>query len=211
MKDPLDSPWPGFATAGSLSLAFANTLDWRLRQRPVELLDTFPNLLRWGRTGGVFDRTGAFRLRRWGHSHPREAARVLAEAMGLREAIATIFQALVRDSAPPPESLARLEHACRSAWSARTLRADKESAEWAWREGVPEPERAAWAAALDAARLITSPDLRRVRQCGDAECGWFFLDTSRNRSRRWCSMESCGNRNKVRRFYRRSRRPTRAK
>jgi predicted RNA-binding Zn ribbon-like protein len=205
MKDPFDSPWPGFETSGRLSLALANTLDWRLRAKPVELMRTFSDLVRWGRTGGVLDRAEATRLRGWAKTHPRPATRLLRDATEIREAIAAIFQALVRGSAPPAASLERLEHACRAAWSARTLRADASSAEWTWRESTPEPERIAWAAALDAAGLLTSGDAHRVRQCGDAECGWFFLDTSRNKSRRWCSMESCGNRNKVRRFYRRSR------
>ena len=60
------------------------------------------------------------------------------------------------------------------------------------------------AAALDAARLLTSPERERVRECGDALCGWLFVDSSRNLSRRWCNMQGCGNRNKARRFYRRA-------
>jgi predicted RNA-binding Zn ribbon-like protein len=59
----------------------------------------------------------------------------------------------------------------------------------------------------NAALILTSPERERLSQCRDAECGWFFLDTSKNRSRRWCTMEGCGNRNKARTFYRRARRP----
>jgi len=189
---------------GSLSLHFVNTLDWRLRDRPVELLGGFPDLLRWGRSAGVLERAGATRLRIWGESHPRAAARALAGAIELREAIAAVFQATLRGEPPPRGPLARLAAGCRAAWTARTLRAGGAAATWAWREGALEPDRPAWAAALDAARLLTSAECRQLRQCGDAECGCLFLDTSRNRSRRWCSMKSCGNRNKVRRFYRRS-------
>jgi len=47
--------------------------------------------------------------------------------------------------------------------------------------------------------------LGRVRECDGAACTWLFLDQSRNRSRRWCSMESCGNRAKARRHYHRQR------
>ena len=54
-----------------------------------------------------------------------------------------------------------------------------------------------------AADLLVSAELQRLRECADPECGWLFLDFSRNHSRRWCSMESCGNRAKARRFYRR--------
>jgi predicted RNA-binding Zn ribbon-like protein len=53
------------------------------------------------------------------------------------------------------------------------------------------------------ADLLVSAQLDRIRVCADPECGWLFLDSSRNRSRRWCSMDSCGNRAKARRFYQR--------
>jgi predicted RNA-binding Zn ribbon-like protein len=51
------------------------------------------------------------------------------------------------------------------------------------------------------ADLLLTNRLERVRQCG--ECGWLFYDSSRNQSRRWCEMNSCGNRAKARRHYER--------
>jgi predicted RNA-binding Zn ribbon-like protein len=51
-----------------------------------------------------------------------------------------------------------------------------------------------------ASDLLTSDALARVRQCAEGSCAWLFLDTTRNRTRRWCDMKACGNRNKVRRF-----------
>ena len=54
-----------------------------------------------------------------------------------------------------------------------------------------------------AADLMTSADLRRVRRCAGATCDWLFMDRSRNRTRRWCDMESCGNRAKPQRYYKR--------
>jgi predicted RNA-binding Zn ribbon-like protein len=51
--------------------------------------------------------------------------------------------------------------------------------------------------------LLTSPDLERVKACPG--CGWFFLDETRNGSRRWCSMSMCGSLAKARRYYHRKR------
>ena len=48
--------------------------------------------------------------------------------------------------------------------------------------------------------LLTSQSLAHVGRCADSGCRWLFLDTTRSRTRRWCEMKSCGNRNKVRRF-----------
>lgn len=204
MKDSFEKPWHGIGVGGSVALDFANTLDWRLRDRPVELLKGYPDLLRWGRSAGLLGPDDARGLRRWAESHPRAATRALADAAEVREAIAAVFQAVVSKEVPPPGALSRLEAACRAGLEARALRPSNGAAAWVWREASPEPGRATWAAALDAARILTSGDCARVRQCGDAECGWFFLDTSRNQSRRWCSMKACGNRNKARRFYRRT-------
>ncbi|MEM7336801.1 MAG: CGNR zinc finger domain-containing protein [Chloroflexota bacterium] len=52
-----------------------------------------------------------------------------------------------------------------------------------------------------AADFLTQTDFSRLKKCQNDSCIRFYLDTSRNRSRRWCSMESCGNRMKVAAYY----------
>jgi predicted RNA-binding Zn ribbon-like protein len=203
MSDRFLIPWAGLGTGGHVALDFANTLDWRLRARPVETLVTFSDLLRWAWSAALIEGHGARALRAWGEAHPRRAAAALAGAVQVREAIAVLCAARVAGRALPGGALEEIERGARSAWQARALRPSGGGAAWTWREPDPAPERPAQAVALEAVRLVTSSRFERVRQCGDAECGWFFLDTSRNMTRRWCSMESCGNRNKARRFYRR--------
>lgn len=200
-----EKPWSGLGIGGGLSPDFVNTVDWRLREPPVELLKEFSDLLKWGWSTGIVTLQEARKLKAWGESHPRAAAQALAEAREVREAIAGAFQAVARGEALPPMSLARIDEACRAAWAARTLKpAGKGGAAWTWRDDSSTPHRIAWSAALDAARILTSEDRERLSECGDAQCGWLFLDTSRNRSRRWCTMQGCGNRNKARNFYKRS-------
>jgi len=204
MPVAFEKPWSGVASARSLSLSFVNTLDWRLRQPSVELLLGYSDVARWARTVGVLDPAQAEALRAWSEAHPRIATRALAEAVEVREAIASVLLAGYRGEPAPSGPLARLERACLGAMAARRLQAGADGAAWVWRNPDAEPERPAWAAALDAERILTSELREHVRQCDDAECGWMFLDTSRNHRRRWCSMQGCGNRNKARRFYRRS-------
>lgn len=60
--------------------------------------------------------------------------------------------------------------------------------------------------ARDAIEVLTGPAANRIRECEADDCQLVFLDTSRPGSRRWCSMERCGNRHKVRAL--RSRRST---
>ncbi|MEU6468667.1 CGNR zinc finger domain-containing protein [Streptomyces massasporeus] len=52
--------------------------------------------------------------------------------------------------------------------------------------------------ARDAIDLFTGPHADRVRECGAHNCHLLFVDTSRPGRRRWCAMEHCGNREKVR-------------
>lgn len=55
------------------------------------------------------------------------------------------------------------------------------------------------AAARSALRLLVQPAPDRMKICGN--CGWLFLDASKNRSRTWCDMAVCGNRVKASRHY----------
>lgn len=53
-------------------------------------------------------------------------------------------------------------------------------------------------------RLILTTDRKKIKKCKNPNCSHLFLDSSKNNSRSWCSMRSCGNIMKARRFYRRS-------
>jgi predicted RNA-binding Zn ribbon-like protein len=71
---------------------------------------------------------------------------------------------------------------------------------WQWDEDATDLDRVLWPIAQSAAELLTSPELARVRECAKEHCNWLFVDRSKNRSRRWCDMQECGNVAKVRRY-----------
>jgi predicted RNA-binding Zn ribbon-like protein len=71
---------------------------------------------------------------------------------------------------------------------------------WTWVDDGAAPDCMLWPIVRSAAELLVTGDLSGVRVCGGARCGWLFVDTSKNRSRRWCDMQDCGNVAKVRRF-----------
>jgi predicted RNA-binding Zn ribbon-like protein len=70
---------------------------------------------------------------------------------------------------------------------------------WRWHDRSSPADRILWPVVRSAADLVTSDQADRIRECAGENCSWLFLDSSRNRSRRWCSMASCGNRAKARR------------
>lgn len=204
MKDPFRTRWGGVGVGGSPALDFVNTLDWRLRREPAEGLHSYTDVLHWSWSAGLLTALEAHRLLEWALAHPRQAAQELARAKRLREALAELF-GNARDGKHLEEaSLTVLDASVREGAAERGLRSAGRSAEWTWQDDPPSSRRPVWAVAAEAARVLTSSDREHIRQCRDDACGWFFLDTSRNRNRRWCSMQTCGNRNKARAFYRRT-------
>ena len=76
---------------------------------------------------------------------------------------------------------------------------------WTWLDEPLSLDTPLWPVARSAAELLTSSELSALRLCASDRCAWLFLDTSRNGSRRWCSMRTCGNRAKARRHHARVR------
>ena len=80
-----------------------------------------------------------------------------------------------------------------------SLRAGESHLIWSWSGAEPSPEIPLWKLAQAASDLLLSSDAELVKDCGDPTCRWLFLDVSKNHTRRWCDMKTCGNRMKARR------------
>jgi predicted RNA-binding Zn ribbon-like protein len=176
---------------GTLALDFANTVDWTEGDAEITATDALlepDSLDRWGARLGVAGRpAGAEEL---------ELARVLRTALHL------IFSALAREQEPHAFSLGRLRSVYAQAVAAATLTRQGGGFGLDW--GTDEPRRVRFAVAADAVALLADPArLARLQRCPGRDCGWVFLDTSGRR--RWCSMATCGSREKMRRMYARKR------
>jgi predicted RNA-binding Zn ribbon-like protein len=178
----------------ALCLDFANSADWASAAaepatEPDDVLATPAELMRWGARVGVLT-AGASAAR------PGE----LERARELRAALHRVFSATAARAQPLPADLATLESSYRSAAAAATIAARDDAWPLHWRPDDGQSVRHAVAA--DAVALLGDPvRLARVKRCPGRGCGWLFLDTSGRR--RWCSMDTCGSREKMRRLYQR--------
>jgi len=186
---------------GELCLAFTDTVDWRTSEHPEELLNSYGDLVAWGRDVGVLTDQEAEGMLAQAEDRPREADAALERAVELREVLYRILEGVAHGRSPAPEDLEVLNWALAEALARLRLVATPEGVVWAC-PGEDALERVVWPVARQAADLLTSRMVDRVGQCPG--CGWLFLDNSRNRSRRWCTMEVCGNRAKARRHYERT-------
>jgi predicted RNA-binding Zn ribbon-like protein len=187
---------------GSLCLDFANTVDWRGRPEPEELLDGYADLVAWSVRAGSLSRAEARRLTAAAGESPGAAGAAFGDAVALREAFYRTAVAHARGEKPPPEDVADVVRSYADAVEKAELTLDGASYEWTF-DGGGDLARAWWPIAVSAVELLKAPELARVRECAGRGCGWLFLDESRSRTRRWCSAASCGNRERVRRYYER--------
>ncbi len=200
-------PHPDFQlVAGHPALDFVNTVDWRWDpRRRKDLLDGFADLVGWARQVEIVTAAEARALTAAATRDPRSASRALQRSRRLREALGRIFEAAGKDARPAPRDLRLLNAFLGAALRRRRLELRGSRYEWSWEGSDITPLDAFLAPiVLAAAELLTSPQRLKIRACAAEDCGWLFLDTSRSGRRRWCTMESCGNRAKARRFHARA-------
>lgn len=190
---------------------FANTQRWHASRHPEETLTSYDALVGWGQRVGLIASGEAGRLLREAVRHPRRARQALGQAKALRKAIYRLFVALIRGQPTTATDLEELNRrfAITNQGARVTRRTKGFAMEWPTDKG--ELDGPLGPIARSAAELLLSGAYDRVGQCADDRgCGWLFLDTSKNRGRRWCDITDCGNRAKQRRHVARmSRKPTR--
>jgi predicted RNA-binding Zn ribbon-like protein len=200
---------------GRVCLDFVNTVGGMRPDRPSEHLHEYGDLLAWARGAGIVSEPQARRLRAAAARSPDAAARTLRRARELREAIYRIVLAASSGDAPAPADVALLNRALGRALARRRLVQRAGAWTLAWPDDGDALDAPLWPVATSAAELLESGrDLGRIHVCGEAEvgnCSWLFLDETRSGTRRWCSMDECGNRAKQRRHYERVRRSRHAR
>lgn len=191
---------------GRLCLDFANTVDPRHGDHQREYLADYSDLLRWGRRAGALGEGEERRLLEEASLSPRKAAAAFGRALALREAVYRVFSALAHEGEPEAADLETLGVAYLDAMKHSRFVHKDQGFEWAPIDEDDALDRPLWSVARSAADLLVSGDLGRIKECpGSDDCGWLFYDSSKNASRRWCSMEGCGSRVKMRRMYARTR------
>ncbi|MDP2377747.1 ABATE domain-containing protein [Reyranella sp.] len=176
-----------------LCLEFANTRYWRGQDAPTETLNAPEDLAAWTTANEGLKLTKP------------PARREFERALELRELVYRLFDAHAQAKAPAARDLETLNEALSEAPTRTTLKRERGS--YAWDVDMRSGTALALLAPVlwTAGDLLAGPRLDRVRRCANPECGWLFLDDSRAGKRRWCSMQSCGNRAKARRHYHKSR------
>ena len=194
---------------GRICLDFINSVDPRIGDQQHDYLASYADLAQWSAHAHLLTPDQLAALLRAAEQHPRQAGAVFARAIALRETLYRVFTTLAAHQPPAATDLAALQSAYLETMAQSHLLPSPDGYQWRWSEDSHTLDQMLWPIITSAVDLLTSPEARRVKVCpGLGDCGWLFLDTSKSGRRRWCSMDSCGSRSKMRRYYARTHTPT---
>ena len=188
---------------GRLSLDFVNTeivVHGELR----DLLSDFERWMAWQSAAGGPGRTEAMAMaREWGGN--AESMNALARAVAFRSELRKMAGCVASHKPVPKSAVGAINQLLRRGAAYGQLTPVGRGFVRQVHRDVREPADLLVPIAEDAADLLCEGDRGRVRKCSSPACVLLFYDKSRNRMRRWCSMDHCGNRAKVAAHYRRRR------
>ena len=195
-------------SGGVACLDFANPVSGRkIPERAVDHLGSYDDFVVFAQQSGILSSEQGEELRALARRKHRLADAALRRALAYRENVYRAFSALAQGKPPEYGDVQQVNDCALEALSHRQIEPADGHYRWEWQWNDKNAlNRILWPIAQSAADLLTSPEGQAVRMCEAPECAWLFRDQSRNRSRRWCDMKVCGNRQKARRHYQRTHR-----
>ena len=181
--------WPR-SVGGHVALDFVNTDVLSQDDQASDVLRSAEEFLAWCGYAGVGSTPRSTAL-----TGAQESA-LLAEAASLRSALRSVVEALAGDGRVDGQALEtiRSQYAGAVGWADPVL--DHGRLRWSW--DATDPRAVLGQIAVAAIDLLRTGPTERLKLC--PSCGFVFLDTTKNGSRRWCSMEDCGKQAKMRRY-----------
>jgi predicted RNA-binding Zn ribbon-like protein len=182
---------------GNLALDFINTRTGPPVGSPDDdVLAGYPEIVAWSVYAGALSESEAETLRRLSLEDPAGSRTAFARSLRIRDDLDEVFRAVAADRRPDTFVLGRLRDDEADALGHARLDQGRTFG-WTWRDDqtLARPLRPVVHAAV---QLLTTGALDRIKGCGG--CRFLFHDESKNRSRRWCSMDDCGTSEKMRRY-----------
>lgn len=194
---------------GDISTDFTNTKSGRIDGAGHEHVQTYADVVEFVRLAGLLKPAEAKHLIAEAEKHPEKAAQLHRRAVALREATWRAYERLIQEKEPAAEDLAHLGAEASSALGHARFMKSAGGFSWEWPD-TADLARPLWPIARAVADVLIHEENRSLlRECSDDTCAWLFIDRTKNHSRRWCDVNTCGSRNRVREFRQRRKRVAR--
>jgi predicted RNA-binding Zn ribbon-like protein len=183
------------------SINFINTIDWRGKENPEEYINDFPDLVDWAVLTGLINKYETKTLKLLAESNPEQATYSHKRAINFRETAYRVLCSMLLEKNPKPEDKELLDSEMLDMFS--YIKLNLKERQFVLKDQL-DLDHILRLIVKDLIELMTSNEISQVKRCQSKECGWLFIDSSKNKSRIWCQMRGCGNREKARRYYNRS-------
>lgn len=186
---------------GALCLDFVNTINSRIHPEH-DYLTQYADLLGWANKAGLLSPAQVNELQKRARQNRSEAEKALNAALTLRDLLYRLLSAAASGSKPIKKDMEGFIVLYGETIAHGQFVKTGNHYQTTWNV-IEAFEALLWPIIHSAGTLLLSEELGQVKGCPG--CGWVFLDTSKNQSRRWCSMETCGARDKMRRYHKKQR------
>lgn len=190
---PLDGGW--------LCLDFINTVNDYTKEESFDFLTNYYDVLNWSEKVSLVPSSKRKELKSYVHKHPEQAKNAFNYLIEGRNTLYELFFTIAQNKIPNQTTQDNFNIYLTEAMGhlhLKVIQPHNIQPQWEDCDDLKYPIYLIIKSAYD---LLTSDMLDRVKECG--ECGWLFLDQSKNKSRKWCSMDTCGSNVKAKRYYHR--------
>jgi predicted RNA-binding Zn ribbon-like protein len=184
---------------GNFALDLVNTVSgWNYD--PEDWVPDIASFLVWAQLCCVLDKREKHEAARRADASPTAAERVLASVKELRFALWALMDSLEHRKPAKPGDLSVIDEWVRRLALSEQVIVRRNKLDFAFNRDISVLELPALRVTAAALSLLKNPPVARIKTCPGLNCGWKFVDHSKNRSRRWCDMAVCGNLAKARKF-----------
>jgi len=183
----------------ALCLNFTNTVHHRKEEPLRDYLKNSLDLIAWAEKVELVDEKRGKRLEKVVTDNPKKARNFFVTAITLRELLFRMFFSITAGKKVGAPDLAEFNGFLKNDLAHLRLAPVDTRYKESWDFADDSLQQITAPILKDAYELLLSDKLRRVKECPN--CGWLFLDTTKNGKRRWCSMKACGSNIKALEWY----------
>jgi predicted RNA-binding Zn ribbon-like protein len=184
---------------GATVLDFINSGYDREQEVITERLNSYDDLLILSERLHLFEPGELQQLKAMAKEKVQEAQDALLRVLQTRELLYRLFYSLPRDQQTDEELLTKINGLFAEAVPYRQINIRDNCSQFIFQWQAAGLLAPLWKLVLTAYDFLLTADLKSVRQCQG--CAWLFYDRTKNQRKKWCSMESCGNSHKTKRYY----------
>ncbi len=184
---------------GCACFNFVNTVHSRVEEDSYDYLNSYDDLIKWMEKVKLLPDGKLKILKRLAAADNKAAEKALVRIKKQRELLYNFFSPVIHDYKPEDSVVKRINKTLAYSLSALSFNYSHSELELGWNDSTIdfyEPLKIIYKDVFD---IITTIPHNRFKEC--KACGWLFLDKSKNNSRTWCSMQTCGSIEKAKRYY----------